>query len=324
MIPVYGHDAARSAILEAAMGQRLHHAWILSGPHGIGKASLARELALTLLAGEEAAGKVSGSHPAAHLFEAGTHPDFAELSRLAKEGGERARNISVDQVRGLARLLSTAPSVSQRRVILIDAADDMERGAANALLKSLEEPPRDVLFLLVSHAPSRLLPTIRSRCRLLRLSPLGSADMAAALRAADPTLSEAAIMELVAIGEGSPGRALALSGLGVSEMIGTLERIARDGDRLHSERLALGKMLTPKAARPRLEAFLELAPSFIAGRTRLYEGDRLRSAIVRWEQARDLAAQAIPLSLDPAATVFELCAHVAALAEEEPEASLFA
>mgnify|MGYP000889865017 CR=1 FL=1 len=323
MTPVYGHDTARGAILDAARSGRLHHAWILAGPQGIGKASLARELALTLLAGEEETGRVAPSHPAAHLFAAGTHPDYAQLARLEKDNGDLARNISVDQVRGLGRLLATAPSVSSRRIILIDAADDMERAAANALLKSLEEPPRDVVFLLISHAPSRLLPTIRSRCRLLRLSPLGSADMAAALRAADSSLNEGDVMELTEIGAGSPGRALALSGLGVSEMIGALERIVQTGDPINEERLALAKSLSGKAARKRFEAFLEQVPTFMTDRAKHRSGKRLKDAIAHWEQARDLAAQAIPLSLDPAATIFELCTHVAALTEEQ-EADLFA
>lgn len=323
MTPVYGHDAARGAILDAVRSGRLHHAWILAGPQGIGKASLARELALTLLAGEEETGRVAPSHPAAHLFSAGTHPDYAQLVRLEKDNGDLARNISVDQVRGLGRLLATAPSVSSRRIILIDAADDMERAAANALLKSLEEPPRDVVFLLISHAPSRLLPTIRSRCRLLRLSPLGSADMAAALRAADSSLDEGDVMELTQIGAGSPGRALALSGLEVSEMISALERIAQTGDPINEVRLALAKSLSGKAARKRFEAFLEQVPAFMMGRAKHRSGKRLKDAIAHWEQARDLAAQAIPLSLDPAATIFELCAHVAALTEEQ-EADLFA
>lgn len=323
MTPVYGHDAARSAILDAARSNRLHHAWILAGPQGIGKASLARELALTLLAGEEEVGRVAESHPAAHLFTAGTHPDYAQLARLEKENGDLARNISVDQVRSLGRLLSSAPSVSQRRVILIDSADDLERGAANALLKSLEEPPRDVVFLLVSHAPSKLLPTIRSRCRMVRLSPLGSADMAAALRIADASLNEADVMELTQIGAGSPGRALALTGLDVSEMRSALDRIAQTGDPINEERLALAKSLSGKAARKRFEAFLEQVPAFIAERAKLRAGKRLQDAITHWELARDLAAQAIPLSLDPAATIFELCGHVAALAEVQ-EADLFA
>lgn len=323
MTPVYGHDAARDAILDAAQAGRLHHAWILAGPQGIGKASLARELALTLLAGEEEAGRVGPDHPAAHLFAAGTHPDYAELIRLEKDNGDLARNISVDQVRALGRLLATAPSVSRRRVIMIDSADDLERSAANALLKNLEEPPRDVVFLLVSHAPSRLLPTIRSRCRMLRLTPLGSADMAAALRIAETSLNEADVLELTQIGGGSPGRALALSGLGVREMLATLERIVQTGDPIHEERLALAKALSGKTARHRFEAFLTQVPAFIAERAKRCAGTHLREAIAHWEQARDLAAQAVPLSFDPAATIFALCSHVAALAEER-EADLFA
>jgi DNA polymerase-3 subunit delta' len=200
-------------------------------------------------------------------------------------------------------------------VILIDAADDMERGAANALLKCLEEPPHDVVFLLVSHAPSRLLPTIRSRCRLLRLSVLGDTDMANALRGADAGLNEGDVAELTGVGGGSPGRALALSGLGVSDMLAALERIIDDGDQINAERLALAKTLSGKATRPRFEAFLDLVPDFIAERTRTKRGAELHAAIGHWEQARDLAAQAIPLSLDPAATVFELCGHVAAIGD---------
>lgn len=314
MTRVLGHDAARAEMLRAAGGGRLHHGWIFAGPPGIGKASLAREIALVLLAGEERAGRIADDHPAAHLFHAGTHPDYAELRRLEKDNGDLARNIGVDQVRGLARLLSTAPSISRRRIVLIDSADDMERGAANALLKSLEEPPRDTLFLLVSHAPSRLLPTIRSRCRLLRLSPLGQADMEQALRQADPDLTPVELAELVRIGEGAPGRALALSGLAIAEMLDTLARIAATGDPDNGERIGLAKALAARAARPRFEAFLTQAPAFIAGRARDLRGPALADAIAAWEQARDLAAGAIPLSLDPAATVFELCGHVATLA----------
>lgn len=310
---VLGHDAARQEILGAARAGRLHHGWILAGPSGIGKASLAREIALCLLAAEEESGSVPQSHPAAHLFAAGTHPDYAELRRLERDSGDLARNISVDQVRGLSRLLSTGASISQRRIILIDAADDMERGAANALLKNLEEPPRNTVFLLVSHAPSRLLPTIRSRCRMMRLAPLSEPDMAAALRLVAPEMSEAERAELVRVGEGSPGRALALSGLGLATMMDALERIAANGD---AERIALARALALKAAKPRYEAFLERVPGFIAARALGRSGTALAAAIRAWEEARDLAGQALPLSLDPAATVFELCGKVAVLAGE--------
>ena len=318
---IIGHEKARRDILDAALAGRLHHAWILSGPRGIGKAGLAREIALVLLAGEEEKGSVAGDHPAAHLFHAGTHPDYAELARLEKDSGDLARNIGVDQIRGLARLIATAPSVSNRRVVLIDAADDMERSAANALLKSLEEPPRDMVFLLISHAPSRLLPTIRSRCRMLRLSPLGQADMASALRLAAPEMDETERDDLIRIGEGAPGRALALSGLGVATMLDALARIAATGDPGNAERIALAKALSPRPARARYEAFLDQVPGFIAARAREKRGDALAGAITAWEQARDLAAQAVPLSLDPAATVFELCSHVASLTAQAPAAA---
>lgn len=318
---IVGHEGARREILDAALSGRLHHGWILAGPHGIGKAGLAREIALCLLAGEEQAGEVSDGHSAAHLFAAGTHPDYVELARLEKDSGELARNISVDQIRGLGRLLSTAPSVSRRRIVLIDAADDMERGAANALLKNLEEPPRDVLFLLVSHAPSRLLPTIRSRCRMLRLAPLNMADMEVALRIAAPDLSAQERAELIELGEGAPGKALALSGLGITAMRGALSRIYATGDATNAERIALSRELAGRSARPRFEAFLEQAPAFIAAHAREMRGDALSVAISAWERARDLAAQAVPLSLDPAATVFELCSLVAGLAPEKATAA---
>ncbi|MGD9811349.1 MAG: DNA polymerase III subunit delta' [Sphingobium sp.] len=315
MTPIFGHDGARAEILEAAVSARLHHGWILAGPSGIGKASLARQIALILLAGEEQTGRVADGHPAGHLFAAGTHPDFAELARLEKDNGDLARNISVDQIRGLGRFLSTAPSLSARRVIMIDAADDMERGAANALLKNLEEPPRNVVFLLISHAPSRLLPTIRSRCRMLRLSPLDDSDMDAALRAAAPEMDATERMELARIGEGSPGRALALSGLGMAEIMASLARIAATGDPDNGERIALARMLGTRGAKQRFEAFLERVPAFIAQSARGRKDEDLATAITAWESARDLAAQAVPLSLDPAATVFELCGLVASLAE---------
>src|SRR3546814_187314 len=190
MTSLLGHDEQAHTLLGAARSGRLHHGWILVGPRGIGKASFARAIALRLLA--EAAGppmaadglEVPQDHPIRRLFEADAHPDYADLFCLEKESGT-ARNITVDQVRGLQRLIQSAPSLSTRRIVVIDSADDLERGAANALLKNLEEPPADMLFLLVSHAPGRLLPTIRSRCRTLRFDSLGEDAMRSILRQAD-------------------------------------------------------------------------------------------------------------------------------------------
>jgi DNA polymerase III subunit delta' len=312
MTPIFGHDVQRSELKEAASGARMHHGWLFTGPQGIGKASLARRFAASLLAGTSE--DVADDQPTAHLMAAGSHPDYAELTRLEKDSGDLARSITVDQVRALGRLLETAPSIAARRVIIIDSADDLERGGANALLKSLEEPPKNVIFLLVSHAPSRLLPTIRSRCRVLRFSCLNEGDMRRAIRSVRSDIAERELDQLVEAGRGAPGRALALAGLGLDEISHSLERIAQAGDPDNAERLALAKALASRSAKLRFEAMLNFAPDFIAAQTRSRQGRALRVALDAWEQARDLAAAAIPLSLDPATVVFELCGHVASLA----------
>ncbi|MDO7835340.1 AAA family ATPase [Sphingobium sp. HBC34] len=319
MTTILGHDAQARTLIAAARSGRMHHGWIFAGPKGIGKGSFARALALRLLA--DAAGPaieddglaVPESHPVRRLIEAAAHPDYAELAPLERETGT-ARNISVDQVRGLARLIHSAPSLSQRRVVVIDSADDLERGAANALLKTLEEPPADMLFLLVSHAPGRLLPTIRSRCRTLRFDPLDAATMRAVLKAHDETLAPQEIDALVRAGGGSPGQALRFAGLNLSEIEQMLNALATQGDPGNRQRLALAKALALKSARPRYEAFLERAPAFIAQAARTRQGPALGTALDHWEKARHLAGGAVILSLDPAAVVFELAGHVAALA----------
>ncbi|WP_313802032.1 AAA family ATPase [Sphingobium sp.] len=319
MTSLLGHDEQERMLLSAARSGRLHHGWILAGPRGIGKAGFARAMALRLLA--EAAGPpipddgldVPQDHPIRRLFEADAHPDYAELFCLEKESGT-ARNITVDQIRGLQRLIQSAPSMSSRRIVLIDSADDLERGAANALLKNLEEPPADMLFLLVSHAPGRLLPTIRSRCRTLRFDTLNDDAMRAILRAEDESLSPDELDALIRAGEGSPGKALRYAGLNIADIEQSLAAIATDGDPGNRQRLILAKSLGSKAARPRYEAFLERAPAFIATAARQRQGAALGEALDHWEAARQLAGGAIILSLEPGAVVFELAGHVAALA----------
>jgi DNA polymerase III subunit delta' len=322
MTSLLGHDDQALTLMEAARSGRMHHGWMLAGPRGVGKASFARAAAKRLLA--EAAGAELGSdtldlavsdHPNMRLFDAGTHPDYAELVRLEKDSGDLARNISVDQVRGLQRLLGAVPSLSARRIIVIDSADDMERGAANALLKNLEEPPAGTLFLLVTHAPARLLPTIRSRCRVLRFSPLDHGAVKAVLQRHLPNVGPDELSALARAGEGSPGRALGFAGLDLGEIENALSSIASNGDPTNRQRLALARRLSGKAARPRYEAFLERASAFLATAARQREGQALKSALTAWEQAKQLASGATILSLDPATVVFELCGHVASLAD---------
>jgi len=211
-------------------------------------------------------------------------------------------------------MLAVKPSMSERRVIVIDAIDDLERPAANALLKSLEEPPAGTIFLLVSHAPGRLLPTIRSRCRLLRFEPLEDAQVADVIRNVLPSASSEEVAVLVRAGAGSPGRALRFAGLDLSAIETALTAIAQDGDPTNQQRVRLAKTLSPKAAQPRYEAFLERVPAFIAERARTLGGDGLRSALEAYAAAVDLARASLAQSLDASTTVFEMGGLVARLA----------
>jgi DNA polymerase-3 subunit delta' len=237
------------------------------------------------------------------------------LERLQRDtGADLARSITVDQVRGLQRLFSTTASLSPWRVVIIDSIDDLERPAANALLKNLEEPPPTSLFLLVSHAPERLLPTIRSRCRQLRLSALDDAAMTSALSAALPDAESSEINALREVGEGSPGRAIAFRGLDIGALDKAVRELADKGDPTNLRRSQLAQALGTKSAQPRYEAFLARAPSFIAATAKERRGAALAEALRLWERASDLAGSATRLSLDPQSVVFELAGMLAALA----------
>lgn len=321
MSPLCGHDDAVAAFREGLDSGRLHHAWLISGPEGVGKALFADKAALRVLA--QGAGPsvaepgldVPDEHPIARLVQAGSHPDLMRLERLVKDSGtELARSITVDQVRSLQRLFSTTASLSPWRVVIIDAIDDLERAAANALLKNLEEPPANSLFLLVSHAPERLLPTIRSRCRQLRLKALDEGAMAAALKAALRDADPAEIEALVEVGEGAPGRAAAFHGLDIDALDRSLDDLARSGDPTNAKRSQLAQGLALKAAQPRYEAFLARVPSLIAAKAKERRGAALAEALRLWERAQDLASSAVRLSLEPQSVVFELAGMVAALA----------
>jgi DNA polymerase-3 subunit delta' len=321
--PLFGHDAAVAAFRESLDSGRLHHAWLVSGPEGVGKGLFALKAATLVLAagaGPPLASQgldVPDEHPAARLVEAGSHPDLMRLERLPKDNGasELARSITVDQVRGLQRLFGTTASMSAWRAVVIDAADDLERNAANALLKNLEEPPSSSVFLLVSHSPQRLLPTLRSRCRQLRLSLLGDDAMTSALRAALPDASAAELAGLAEAGQGSPGRAIAFRGLDVDALDRTMHDLAASGDATNARRSALAAALCLKSAQPRYEAFLARAPSFIAAAARERRGAPLAKALRLYERAADLASGATRLSLEPQSVVFELAGMIAALAQ---------
>jgi DNA polymerase-3 subunit delta' len=249
----------------------------------------------------------SADHPIVKLVEAGSHPDMRWLERLESETtGKLARNISVEQVRGLAELFELSPAMSPWRVAVIDTVDELEPAGANALLKMLEEPPANSLFFLVSHAPGRLLPTIRSRCRRLEFHALGDDAMASILAAEAPQLGPAERQRIIAMSLGSAGRALAFAELELAKLEDAALAILRQGDPTNARRSDLALELGKKGAAERYAAFLDLAPSLIAREARQLDGAARERAVDAYAKARELAAIAPRLSLDPASTVFQL------------------
>ncbi|MEO6582497.1 MAG: DNA polymerase III subunit delta' [Sphingomicrobium sp.] len=318
---IVGHDTAVEEFGSAWRAGALHHAWLLAGAKGVGKASFAQAAAKRVLA--DAAGPkidlpglaTPEEHSTARLIAARSHPDMRLLERLEHpKTGVLARNITVDQVRGLGELFDLTPSMSPWRAVVIDAVDDLETGAANALLKMLEEPPANCVFLLVSHAPGRLLPTIRSRCRMLAFQPLGDDVMASLLETQLPSTSAADRSKIIAEAGGSVGRAMAFAALDRAKLQDAAARILRDGDPTNARRSSLAIELGRKGAGERYAAFLELVPSLIARQARGLKGRQLEQALDAYAQSRELAALAPRLSLDPASTVFQLGGILASVA----------
>jgi DNA polymerase III subunit delta' len=178
---LYGHEAKEVAFLEGFASQRLHHGWLVTGPEGVGKATLAYKMTRFLLANPEDRDPfgqtldVTEDSPASRQVKVLAHPGLLVLRRPYDPKIKRFKTeIPVDEVRRLRSFLNLTAAQDQYRVVLIDTADDLNANAANAVLKSLEEPPARTVFILLSSSPGRLLPTIRSRCRTLDLTPLNS------------------------------------------------------------------------------------------------------------------------------------------------------
>ncbi|MFL6746078.1 MAG: DNA polymerase III subunit delta' [Sphingomicrobium sp.] len=320
---IVGQDKAVAAFTEAWATRKLHHAWLLAGPRGVGKASFAHAAARRVLA--DAAGpppalpglETDDQHPMVRLVEAGSHPDMRRLERLENERtGNLARNITVDQVRSLSELFGLSPAMSDWRVVIIDSVDELEPAGANALLKVLEEPPPNSIFFLVSHAPGRLLPTIRSRCRRLDFQALGDDAMTSILELKAPEASAAERSRIVAISFGSAARALAFAELGLAKLEDSARAILRQGDPTNARRSDLAAELGKRGAGDRYAAFLGLAPSLIAREARRLDGPRRERALDAYAKARELAAIAPRLSLDPAATVFQIGGILASVADQ--------
>lgn len=218
-------EAPSAAFLRALAFGRLHHAWLLTGPEGVGKASFAYLAARRLLGAQPGPDGLSSApgDPVSRMVAARSHPDLMVLERAGDEGPAR-RNIAVDDARRLPEFFAKSPAIAPFRVAIIDAADDLNVNAANAVLKTLEEPSgRGVLFL-VSHAPGRLLATLRSRCRRLAFPPWPE-DRVAAFVAARTGATPEEASRLAAFAHGSPGRALRLAAAGALELDDKVQRM---------------------------------------------------------------------------------------------------
>jgi len=215
-----GHDEEEAALSDGFASGRMHHAWLLAGAKGLGKATLAYRFARAALGARRTGGRpldVDPEDTISRRITALSHPDMFVLRRGLNDRGKPRREITVDDARDLGHFFSLAPSEGGMRVAIIDAVDDLNRNAANAILKTLEEPPARSVLLLVCHAPGAILPTIRSRCRRLALRPQPDAIVRAALGAdADEAL--------VTLAKGRPGRAIAYKAQGVDAKFADVRR----------------------------------------------------------------------------------------------------
>src|SRR3954453_18706141 len=219
---LFGHREAELALLNAYRSGRIPHAWLIGGAQGIGKATLAYRMARFVLAHRNPLARdvqsaetlqIDPSHPVARQVATGAHGGLLTLERTLNDKGVMRTVITGDETRETISFYGSTAAVEGWRVCVVDTVDELNANAANALLKILEEPPQQSLFLLVSHSPARVLPTIQSRCRKLPLRPLSPEDVVrAAAEAAEISADDPALAEAAAASEGSVARALTLLG----------------------------------------------------------------------------------------------------------------
>jgi DNA polymerase-3 subunit delta' len=317
-----GHADAEAAVIREWQAGRLPHAILIGGAEGIGKATLAYRIARFVLAYPAPAGSsapqdlsLPADHAVGRQVAAQSHPDLLVLRRLTNpDSGKLYTEIRVGDVRKIVSFFGSTPAFGGYRVCIVDSAEEMNREGANALLKLLEEPPAKSLFLIISHVPGRIMPTIRSRCRRLRLKPLATEDVVRAVRllaARIPDLALDRLDEAAAASHGSVRRALALlleEGLDVRALSAELfqrlpevdpAKLHTLGDRIQSDQnLALfaetvGDWLAREATRPR-----EPLP-------------RLARFAEAWENVRRAAVETDVYRLDRKPFVFQVFAMLA-------------
>jgi DNA polymerase-3 subunit delta' len=283
---LFGHSAAEAALLAAYAAGRMPHGILLAGPKGIGKATLAYRLVRFILSHPDpAAGavqdasslEVDPASPVARRVAAQAQPDLLVIERSVNERGVLRNQIAVDDIRGTVPFFGSTAGEGGWRIALIDAVDDLNRSGANALLKVLEEPPQRGLLLLIAHSTARVLPTLRSRCRIISLRPLGQEDVAAAVaEAAGSEINDGRIVAAAAAADGSVARALTLldeDALTLRQQ--AVEMLARLPDVDPAQMHLLGDALAGTDPQ-RLAAFLDTVNVWLAQRLDRGNGDLAR------------------------------------------------
>lgn len=302
----FGQDAAWEEWKRALSSSRLHHAWLLAGARGLGKKAFARAAAVSLVgSGANGLGDVE-AHPDIHILSPLPANDDEAKKKAEGKPYQTKRNISVDQVREMIRKLATRPTLGDRRAIIIDPADDLEKGAVNALLKVLEEPPAGTYFLLLAHQPGRLLPTVRSRCRVLRFAPLEEAALEAMLRQEVPEADAAAREAAIRAAQGSPGLARTFVAQDLGSLHDLMKRILERGDRDYALRGALAREMGARPTRERQLAAIELARAVVLGEIAETNTRRQLAMIEAYQTLGQLLVKAPTYNFDPGVLIMEI------------------
>ena len=302
-----GAQAQEQAFLDALSRGRLHHAWLLTGPEGVGKATFAYRAARRLLGArpDPAHGLLgsAGEDPVTRQVSARSHPDLMILERLGEDGKAR-KVIPVDEARKMSEFFSQTPATAPYRVAIVDAADDLNVNSANAILKTLEEPPPRGVIFLVSHAPGRLLPTIRSRCRRLAFSAPGEA-MTTDFLTARSDLTHDQASRLAHMAGGAPGLALRLAAADALTADDAAHEILRNLPRLDEAALLhLADGFRGAEGQARFDLLFDRLAAQVStmatGQAMSGTGEGLDRWVLAWETLRRLPDQAEAVNLDRA------------------------
>ena len=301
-----GHDAAWRQWRGALDSARMHHGWILAGIKGLGKGAFARAAARELVAEPGVPAHEGEHHPDIIVLDHLPSNDEEEKKRAEGKPWQAKRNITVDQIRRMQHRLNTRPTLGSRRAVIIDPADDMEKGAVNALLKSLEEPPAGTFFLLVTHRPGRLLATVRSRCLTLPFLPLSDQEIASVLSRDAPESDAAARSAAIVAARGSPGAALDFVGQGLGKLQAVMQRLAREGDADFALRGALTDELGSRPDRERMMAALDLARATLVAEAADAARERQTRLVAAHTALMRLSAQAPTYNFDAGLLALEI------------------